>query len=128
MSVTQSPPSASITATSRSTRPGSCAERRSRVPANASDNAVGQPDPIGQLDQQRDARVRHQPLSVRRHFYRSKTSLWLHQLGVLLGRGSRSSAIPILTAREDVPATRRQPAIGASRLRLHRPRIVASKR
>jgi hypothetical protein len=43
MSVTQSPPSASITATSRSTRPGSCAERRSRVPANAPDNAAVNP-------------------------------------------------------------------------------------
>src|ERR1022692_617514 len=43
MSVTQSPPSASITPTSRNTRPGSCAERRSRVPANASDNAAVNP-------------------------------------------------------------------------------------
>jgi erythromycin esterase-like protein len=50
---------------------------------------AGQPDPIRQLDQQRDARMRHQPLSVRRHFYRSQTSRWLHQLGVLLGRVSR---------------------------------------
>src|SRR5271170_2881629 len=43
MSVTQSPPSASITATSLSTRPGSCAERRSRDPANAPDNAPVSP-------------------------------------------------------------------------------------
>ena len=47
----------------------------------------GQPDPVGQLDHQRHAGVRHQPLSVRRHFYRFETNRWLHQLGVLLGRG-----------------------------------------
>ena len=78
---------------------------------------AGQPEVIRQLDQQRDARVRHQPLSVRRHFYRPETSRWLHQL---CPPGSRveTSAIPILTAREDVPAIQRQPATGASRLSL----------
>jgi hypothetical protein len=50
---------------------------------------AGQPDPVGQLHKQRHPGVRHQPLTVRRHFYRSETSLWLHQLGVLLGRVSR---------------------------------------
>ncbi len=68
-------------------------------------DAVGQPDAIGQLDQQRDPRVRDQTLAVRRHFYRSETSLWLHQLGVLLGRDCRPSATRILTAREDVPTS-----------------------
>ena len=43
MSVTQSPPSASITATSRITRPGSCAERRSRVGVSATDSAPVNP-------------------------------------------------------------------------------------
>src|SRR3954447_8354158 len=43
MSLIQSPPSASITATSRSTRPGSCAERRSRVGAIASASAPVSP-------------------------------------------------------------------------------------
>ena len=70
MSVTQPPPSASITATSRSTRRGSCAERRSRASANASDSAC-QPDPIGQLHQQRDTGVRNERLSVHRQFYHS---------------------------------------------------------
>jgi hypothetical protein len=45
-----------------------------------------QPDSIGQLDQQRNARVRHEPLSVRRHLYRFETTREVHQLGVLLGR------------------------------------------
>src|SRR5215204_3430947 len=37
------PPSASITATSTSTRPGSCPARRSRSPASASQNAADNP-------------------------------------------------------------------------------------
>jgi hypothetical protein len=88
-SLKQSPPSASITATSLSTRPGSCAERRSLVGATASDRAPRQPRPLGQLDQQRRARTRHQALAVRRDFYRSQTSRRVHQLGVLLGQASR---------------------------------------
>jgi hypothetical protein len=58
-------------------------------PGQRSGQRAGQPNPVSQLDQQRRARVRHQPLAVRRDFYRSETSLWLHQLGVLLGRVSR---------------------------------------
>ena len=44
---------------------------------------------IGQLNQQHHPGMRHQTLAVRRHFYCSQTSRWLHQLGVLLGRDCR---------------------------------------
>ncbi len=85
-SVTQSPPSASITATSRSIRPGACADRRSRVKANAPDSP-----PISHLRQQHRPRMRHQPGAVRADNYRSRASLWLHQLSVLLDRDLETS-------------------------------------
>src|SRR4051794_17193322 len=126
MSVTQSPPSASITATSRITRPGSWAERRSRVQTIASDSASVNPVRVGQLNQQRRAGVRDQALAVRRDFYRLHASRQVHQLGVLLGARIETSAIPILTTQEDVTRASGHAPIGGSRLTvaLERPGVT----
>ena len=76
----------------------------------------GQPNPIGQLDQQRRAGVRHQPLTVRRHFYRSETSRRLHRLGVLPGRASSLQQSQFSRPGRTFPR-RRQAVIGGSRLK-----------
>ena len=102
MSVTQTPSSASITSTSSNSRPGSCTEATLPRSGQCLRERGGQPDPIGQLDQQRHATCDTQPLTVCRHFWRSEMSRSLHQLRVLLGRDSRPQH-PILMARDAVP-------------------------
>jgi hypothetical protein len=47
----------------------------------------GEPDPIGQLDQQKGAGVGDEALAVRPDFYGLRRRLCLHLPGVLLGRG-----------------------------------------
>jgi len=78
---------------------------------------VRQPRTVGQLDHQRHPRVRDQTLAVRRHFYRSQPSRWLHQLGVLLGRDCRRQKPAFSPPGRTFPPPQASPTIGASRLR-----------
>jgi hypothetical protein len=62
-----SPPSASITATSTSTRPGGCADRRTRATPAAASNPGDQPRCLGHIGQQPGSDMGHDTPPVRRH-------------------------------------------------------------
>lgn len=70
-----------ITARSRTTRPGPCRLRRSRIDARPRDSASVGPEPIGRLGQQASPGVRHLPLSVRRDIYREGAAITVHLQG-----------------------------------------------
>ena len=99
---TQSPPSASITHKSRTTSPGSCAERRSRVRASSSQKRLGQPHLVRHRDQQTAARVRHQARCRPPPLLPSQSGLRAHLQGDPPERGLRALTSRILPAQADV--------------------------
>ena len=101
-----SPPSASMTARSRITRPGSCPPRRRRNPPSPSDNARVSPVLSATCAEQRAARVRHQTLSVRRDLYGEVAAIALHLQGDPPELALGPSASRTITAQADVPAPR----------------------
>lgn len=65
-----------------------------------------QPGLLGDAGQQSAARMRHQPLSVRRDNYLEIAAITLHPQGDLLSTRTGPSASPILQAQPDIPAPR----------------------
>lgn len=65
-----------------------------------------QPSLLGDLSQQRAARMGDQTLSVRRDNYLEIAAFALHLQGDLLSSGTGPSASPILQAQSDIPAPR----------------------
>ena len=94
-------------------------------PANASDSAAVSPTRSASSTSRRRARVRDQPLAVRRDFYRSKTSRRPHHVGVLLGRGRDLEQSRFSRPGRTFPRPRPQPTIGASRLAIDHGKTVA---
>ncbi len=111
----QSPPSASITATSRSTRPGSCADRRSLVNPNASDSASVSPARSANSTSNATPACDTNPSPSAVTSTVPKRSPTLHHLDVLWVE-VKVGATLILTAREDIPSPSDQPLTGGSRL------------
>lgn len=74
-SARRSPPSASVTARSRTTTPRSWPERRALRSASRSDSARVRARLVGDVGQQRAIGVRDQPGSVRRDLYRETTPI-----------------------------------------------------
>jgi hypothetical protein len=67
---------------------------------------------VGHLRQQRAARVRDQPVSVRRDFYGETAAITLHPQGDPPEPGLRPSNSRILPAQPDIPAPRLRPGRG----------------
>ena len=65
-----------------------------------------QPSRVGDAGQQKAARMRDQPVSVRSNNYLQIAAITLHPQGDLLSSGTGPSASPILQAQPDIPAPR----------------------
>ena len=100
-----SPPSASITAKSRRTTPGSCPARRERVDAIAPDNASVRPTLSAKPRQQSAAGPRHHRRVIRNDMYLLLALRTRHLQGDPPGRGAVEFSTHILPAQPDVPAS-----------------------
>ena len=101
-SETHRPPSASITARSQNTRPGSCPTAARACSASASEDHP-QPQPSSHQRQQRRPRPRRQTRPVRHHIYRLDPRTSHHLQGEPPERGDLRFATLILPAQADVP-------------------------
>src|SRR5687768_11298173 len=96
-----------ITARRRASPPRRAAPAQDRAPSAAPAStptpatAPRSAPPVGQLDQQRRARTRHEPLTLRRGFYRFEARRRPHLQGVLSWSRMQASTTRILAARED---------------------------
>ena len=76
----------------------------------------GEPEPVGQLDQQKGAGVGDEPLAVRPDFYGLRRRLCLHLPGVLLGRWEWVSQTAFSRPKRTLPEGFLRSLIGGSRL------------
>ena len=84
MSLMHSPPSASITARSVSTRPGSCAVCGAVRCANTADSCAGQRGLVGQIGQQPRPGMRHDTGAISGHLDRRASTSSVHVEGAFL--------------------------------------------